>query len=272
MKIINCHAHYNFVDPSELEEKRRTVWDGLGYSQVWFSGNNRSVRELFRRYPDYAVGLAAVKLEKGAHWRNPEVEPEHVDNSDDVVRYRDQGFAGLKVMYVGHPFSHPSYLPIYERAAELRMPILFHTGYTSSVEYQDYYRPSHLIDIGQRVPELRIIAAHLGGQFFWETIWAMSKCPNVYADLSGGTVRYFPAEFFRMLFLRVRRNDTTGSAVVDPDSADDQPCPPIRKLVFGSDNPDDTLEFYRQFMIALDVPAENRELIYHGNAEKLLAT
>ena len=122
------------------------------------------------------------------------------------------------------------------------------------------------------VPELRIIAAHLGGQFFWETIWAMSKCPNVYADLSGGTVRYFPAEFFRMLFLRVRRNDTTGSAVVDPDSADDQPCPPIRKLVFGSDNPDDTLEFYRQFMIALDVPAENRELIYHGNAEKLLAT
>lgn len=73
MKIINCHTPYNFKQPGELEAKRREVWDALGYAQVWFSGNNPGIRELVRRYPDYAVGFAALKMDKGSHWRNPEV-------------------------------------------------------------------------------------------------------------------------------------------------------------------------------------------------------
>jgi len=39
-----------------------------------------------------------------------------------------------------------------------------------------------------------------------------------------------------------------------------------RKFVFGSDNPDDTLEFYINLLDGLDVPEDVQELIYFRNA------
>jgi predicted TIM-barrel fold metal-dependent hydrolase len=253
--------HYNFKHPQELEGKRK-IWDTLGYEQVWFSGDNKGIRELFKRYPDYIVGFAALKMDKGPHWRNPDVSHEHIDTPGDIVRYQEEGFHGLKVMLVQNPFSYKRYFALYEKAAELKMPILFHTGYTSGGVIQDYYRPNYLIDISQKIPELKIIMAHLGGQFFWEAIWAIMKCPHIYADISGGTMRYFPSDFYKMLFLRVPRNKTDSQLTSRSLT---------QKLVFGSDNPDDTLEFYKNFINALEIPNEIQELIYYKNAELLLS-
>jgi len=40
----------------------------------------------------------------------------------------------------------------------------------------------------------------------------------------------------------------------------------IGKLVFGSDNPDDTLEFYQNFMSALEIPVPVQRKVYYENA------
>lgn len=271
MRIINAHTHYNFTHPADLEKKRNEVWDQLGYTQVWFSGNDAGIAEMIQRYPDYVVGFGALKLDPGPHWRNPEVDPSRVDGPDAVPRYRDAGFLGLKIMYVQHPFSYPRYMAVYEKAVELDMPILFHTGYTKNAT-QDFYRPDYLIDVAQAFPECKIMIAHLGGQYFWEAVWAITHCPNVYADLSGGTLRYFPAEFFKTLFLRVPRNQTFSEPSVgfSMETNDTGQPDPAAKLVFGSDNPDDTLPFYHNVMNVLNAPSSLREKVFFGNAESLL--
>ena len=89
-----------------------------------------------------------------------------------------------------------------------------------------------------------------------------SSCENVWYDMSGGTIRYYPTAWFRWLFERVDRNQTSQEPKVDLSL--------IGKLVFGSDNPDDTLEFYRNFMAALEIQAEVQEKVYYGNAAEWL--
>jgi len=44
----------------------------------------------------------------------------------------------------------------------------------------------------------------------------------------------------------------------------------VGKLMFGSDNPDDTMEFYRSFMEALEVPGDVQERVYYSNAAEWL--
>ena len=66
----------------------------------------------------------------------------------------------------------------------------------------------------------------------------------------------------RWLFGRVARNQTSQQPKVSLDL--------IGKLVFGSDNPDDTMEFYRSFMAALEIPEAVQEKVYHGNATEWL--
>jgi len=91
-----------------------------------------------------------------------------------------------------------------------------------------------------------------------EAVTAMAAAPNVWFDMSGGTIRHYPAGWFHWLFSRVERNQTEQEPQVD--------LKLVGKLVFGSDNPDDTIEFYRNFMAALAVPPEVQQQVYYGNA------
>jgi predicted TIM-barrel fold metal-dependent hydrolase len=109
-----------------------------------------------------------------------------------------------------------------------------------------------------------MVGAHLGNQWAMEAVSAMQTCPNVWFDMSGGTIRYYPEAWFRWLFERVARNQTSQPPKVDLDL--------VGKLVFGSDNPDDTIEFYRDFMNALAIPGAVQERVYRRNAEEWLGS
>jgi predicted TIM-barrel fold metal-dependent hydrolase len=51
-----------------------------------------------------------------------------VDRPDAVDRFVEQGFRALKSISNSYPYDHDTYWPLYERADQLRLPILFHTG------------------------------------------------------------------------------------------------------------------------------------------------
>ena len=85
-----------------------------------------------------------------------------------------------------------------------------------------------------------MVGAHLGNQWPMEAVEAMMECENIWYDMSGGTIRHYPTSWFRWLFGRVDRNQTHQEPRIDLNV--------IGKLMFGSDNPDDTMEFYRNFM------------------------
>ena len=70
-----------------------------------------------KEFGDILIGFAGINM-----------HPDYLDGSDDIERYREQGFQGLKAYGNALPYSHDAYFPIWKTAEKLGMPILFHTG------------------------------------------------------------------------------------------------------------------------------------------------
>ncbi len=91
---------------------------------------------------------------------------------EELERAKALGIRGLKVHpdFQKVPLDDPAGVPIYRKAAELGLPVLFHMG----DDRYDYSTPERLMHLLRQVPDLQVIAAHFGG---WRA-WAHSyECP-----------------------------------------------------------------------------------------------
>jgi predicted TIM-barrel fold metal-dependent hydrolase len=124
---------------------------------------------------------------------------------------KDDGFKGLK-LYPTYSYFYPNdqmMYPIYAKAQDLGIPVMFHTGTSifrgSRVKFGD---PVFFDDIAVDFPELTIIMAHSGRNFWYDTAFALSKLhPNLYMEIAGlppqNLLNYFPnfaANADRILF------------------------------------------------------------------------
>ena len=113
---------------------------------------------------------------------------------------QDMGFKGLKLY---PPYQHfypndPKMYPLYEKAVELNIPIMFHTGSSiyrnSKIKYGD---PIHLDEVAADFPELKIIMAHSGRGFWYDRAFFLSRIhKNLYMEIAGlppkKLLDYFP--------------------------------------------------------------------------------
>ncbi len=189
-----------------------------------------------------------------------------------VDEFNERGFKGIKMIATPLAYDDPAYYPIYEKAAEYDMPILFHTGHLVVRDYQTRRTISvgkmaafRLDGIARAFPELNLIGAHLGNPRWEEACSIAKKHPGVYFDLSGGTARKLPFERWRLLLM-------TGvdSCLGSFDEKLDLSI--VNKFVFGSDGAvvPTILEFYENLFNAFDFPQETREKIMWRNAAKML--
>jgi len=90
----------------------------------------------------------------------------------------EMGFRGLKLY---PPYQHffpnqQEIYPLYDKAVELGVPIMFHTGSSiyrnSKLKYGD---PLHLDDVATDFPELRIVMAHSGRGFWYDKAFFLSR-------------------------------------------------------------------------------------------------
>ena len=112
----------------------------------------------------------------------------------------DMGFKGLKLY---PPYQHfypndPKMYPLYERAVELNVPIMFHTGSSiyrnSKIKFGD---PIHFDEVAADFPKLKIIMAHSGRGFWYERAFFLSRIhKNLYMEIAGlppkNLLNYFP--------------------------------------------------------------------------------
>lgn len=275
--MIDAHHHLgpepNYAD--RLVETAQT----LGFTKVcliglpawkWPWATNEHVQAALQRHPSFFAGFAYV---------DPAVDP-----PETVDRWREAGFAGLKLIRPRRAYDDPSYLPLYERAADLGMPLLFHTGMVSRTEADKEYdvhslrlRPVGLDYVARQVPEAALIGAHLGHPWWDEAGEACRLNHNVYVDLSGPALRVLsPAELRRVLWWGIE--DDAGCALAA--TQDRQRFSVGAKggawshVVFGSDVPlakmGEVLERYRQAMAALEVPQATQADVLGGTAARLL--
>ncbi len=110
------------------------------------------------------------------------------------------GIKGLK-LYPTYQHFYPNdnrLFPLYERAQELSIPVMVHTG--SSVfpgSLMKYGDPLLLDEIAVFFPELKIIQSHAGRGFWYDRAFFLAGLhENVYMDITGlppqNLLKYFP--------------------------------------------------------------------------------
>lgn len=125
----------------------------------------------------------------------------HRDNSDyksEIRRIKELGLVGLKF----HPdfqktnIDNEAMLSVYEEAALNNLPIIFHMGDKSL----DYSSVKRLKNVMSQIPNLTVIAAHMGGYLHWnEALEFLSPSDNLYFDISSSLDFVSDKIFFDML-------------------------------------------------------------------------
>ena len=184
-------------------------------------------------------------------------QPEAVQKLEQAVR--GLGLRGLKLAPGIQAFypNDPALYPLYERAQELGIPILFHAGMTWEPRAKaEYGRPIYFEDVAYDFPELKIVLAHLAWPWVLEAVSLALKYPNLYLDTSA---LYFdnPKDF--ITFTMAQRVPLT----VWERSLRHQ-------LVFGSNYPRVEIKNMAAAVRSLGLSQGCLELVFKGNAERLL--
>ncbi len=118
--------------------------------------------------------------------------------------HQDLGCQGVKLgpIYQGvHPLDE-RYRDIYRYCERHGLPVMIHmaTTFSSGVPL-DYARPAHMDQVAVDFPDLKIVLPHLGHPWEGETIAAIRKSPNLFADVSA--LYYRPWQFYNAMRLLV---------------------------------------------------------------------
>lgn len=186
------------VDPQEMAEYyiERDIFgvlvdiDDSSVTGRKFEGNDY-IASLVDRWPEQFLGFASVDPHKGKL---------AVRELERAVT--ELGLKGLKL----HPSTQRFFpndralYPLWEKATELEIPVMFHTGMTGVGARQpggggitfEYCRPiPYIDDIAAAFPSLQIVMAHPSFPWVAEQLAILNHKPNVWMDLSGWSPLYF---------------------------------------------------------------------------------
>ncbi len=209
-----------------------------------------------------ALSSEAIVEQAGAHADVliPFCSVDPHDGPNAVSRLRDlvaAGARGLKLHPSLQAFSPnaPTFYPLYETAAALGVPIIFHTGQTGlgaglpggrgiKLRYSD---PMLIDDVAADFPTLSIVLAHPSVPWQDAAISIATHKANVMIDLSGWSPTYFPPQLVRAINGLLKH-----------------------KMMFGSDYPLITPDRWLKDFDALEIKPEVRPLILKDNAARWL--
>lgn len=134
---------------------------------------NDYVANIVREHPDRIIGFAGIDPRRGK------------EAIGELQRCFDMGLRGLKLWTLtGFYPDDAAHYPLYEKAAELGIPMLVHTGSGPPGTYMKFNRPVYVDKIAVDFPDSKIIMAHIGAPWVEEAVAIVIKNPNIYVDIS----------------------------------------------------------------------------------------
>jgi len=189
------------------------------------------------------------------------VDPQKKSAADDLERaVKGLGLKGLKLSPPTQEFyPHDKNLsyPIYERAQDLGIPVLFHGGMSWEPHAKAQYgQPIHLEGVAYDFPDLNIVIAHFAWPWVVETAMLALKYPNVYIDTSS---LYFdnPVDFLAYVM-----NEQIPLSLIERSLR--------HKIVFGSNYPRVEIKKMAKAVRGLGLTEGCLRLIFKENALRLL--
>ena len=172
------------------------------------------------------------------------MHPDFENMQEEIERMCSMGFKGIKL----HPdfqcfdIDSPQAMKMYEAFAD-RFIVLFHVGDKKLA----YSSPDKLERVLEHFPDMPVIAAHLGGYSVWNETRLLGK--NVYIDTSSTLFAVPPEEAAEM----IHRHG-------------------VEKVLYGTDYPMWLPEEELERFMAIPLTEEERRLILHDNACRLLGS
>jgi predicted TIM-barrel fold metal-dependent hydrolase len=132
------------------------------------------------RFPGLYVPFGFIDFSKG---------------SDEVERLHAKGFKGLKAISPLKAYDDESFFPVYAKAEELGMPVLFHVGIIAKGFWKQMsvcgfpgpgnMKPSMLDTIADAFPKLQLIQGHQGVPWTNELFESLFYYPNISCSVCG---------------------------------------------------------------------------------------
>lgn len=170
---------------------------------------------------------------------------------EEAERIKSLGLHGVKFHCEYQKFfpDDPHMYPVYQKLAELGLPVIFHGGWDPVSTDIIYATPEHFAKAISDNPKLTFIIAHLGGMKMWEDVekHLAGKFDNLYLDTSCLSRYIAPETLYNIIRLHT------------PD-----------KILFGSDSPWDKPSDITVMINNLPLSDSEKEKIFYLNAKKLL--
>lgn len=177
------------------------------------------------------------------------VHPESDDAINELYRLKKAGIKGIKL--------HPNYqnffvddeklFPIYEKAANLGLITVFHSGVDLGIPDPICCTPDRLLNVLPIFQGTPVVAAHMGGYMLWQDVFKKLAGTDIYLDTSYSFGRIPPP---------------WANQIIKKHGAD--------KILFGSDMPWSSTGNEIRFIESLDLTEQEKEKIFYENAAKLL--
>lgn len=145
----------------------------LGEAAVSIEEQNRKIAELQARNPERLIAFVGV-------------DPRRTNAVEIMERgIKDYGMKGVKLYPASGFYPNEAILHrFFERSVEWNVPVLVHTGHASQPLQSKYCKPIHLDDVLVRFPNVKLVAAHLGGGWHDELFWMGATKSNLFVDIS----------------------------------------------------------------------------------------
>lgn len=177
------------------------------------------------------------------------IHPDDPDYSEHLALIRREGFTGVKLHpnYQGVFFSDIRYKRVIYAAQEQGLAVLTHAGYDPYTPDQEYCSPDMILDVLRDVAPEKLILAHLGNNEHYEETEEKLYGLNVYIDTAYSILRISAEQFRR---------------IVQKHGAD--------KILFGTDCPWADQKECIEKIESCGLDPESREMIFSGNARRIL--
>jgi predicted TIM-barrel fold metal-dependent hydrolase len=200
MLIIDAHTHI-FPDDSAariLENIFKTYKVpayGMGtaadlLSQMDKTGITRAVIHMVSptQASVHSTNTWLISLQQDRFIKFGTIHPRLKNLADELDRLRDHGIFGVKLQPEVQGFTvddSPVTYPLYEALAKRAMTVMFHVGGNPRPTPANRSKPHMVLSVAQDFPELKIIAAHLGGNNMWDAVYELlAGTANVYLETS----------------------------------------------------------------------------------------
>jgi predicted TIM-barrel fold metal-dependent hydrolase len=178
------------------------------------------------------------------------VHPEGREPASEVRRIRDAGLKGIKLhaMYQQFIVDEPRMWPVYEAACEAGLILVLHAGRDVAFDNdRNSAAPCRTRRVQDAFPDLKIVAAHMGGWKMWDEVADSLAGSSVYLETS--------YSFGIGADIAMRKLITKH---------------PLERILFGTDSPwvsqKDTVRHVR----AAFPRAADQDRVFHRNAATLL--